>query len=162
MNIHHARPSAKRFYRYSVVALIFSLLSNVPTFMEFTTSVDSKTKTKSVKVTPMRIDDNYIIFYKNIFEGICLVIAPLLAMVFFNGQIIYELVKKRGALLSKNYTNKRIKNENNLARVLIVMDVVFLLCNSGRVIVNLWEITHIAEIKECMGIRISYKVHIFE
>ena len=130
--------------------------------MEFTTSVNSENKTKSVKVTPMRIDDNYIIFYKNIFEGICLVIAPLLAMVFFNGRIIYELMKRRGALLTKNCTNKRIQNENNLARVLIVMDVVFLLCNSGRVIVNLWEIPHIAEIKECMGIRISYKVHIFE
>ena len=127
--------------------------------MEFTTSVDSETKIKSVKVTPMRTDQNYIIFYKNIFEGICLVIAPLLAMVFFNGRIIYELMKRRGSLLAENATNR---GERNLARVLIAMDVVFLACNSGRVIVNLWEISHIAEMKECMGIGISYKVHLFE
>ena len=127
--------------------------------MEFTTSVDSETKIKSVKVTPMRTDENYIIFYKNIFEGICLVIAPLLAMVFFNGRIIYELMKRRGSLLAENATNR---GERNLARVLIAMDVVFLACNSGRVIVNLWEISHIAEMKECMGIGISYKVHLFE
>ena len=127
--------------------------------MEFTTSVDSETKTKSVKVTPMRTDQNYIIFYKNIFEGICLVIAPLLAMVFFNGRIIYELMKRRGSLLAENATNR---GERNLARVLIAMDVVFLACNSGRVIVNLWEIIYMKEMKECMGIGVSYKVHLFE
>ena len=110
----------------------------------------------------MRIDENYIIFYKNIFEGIGLMIVPLVAMVYFNGRIIYALIQKRSAIGARNSSNTRIKNEMNLARVLIVMDVVFLVCNSGRVTVNLWEIIHIVEMKKCMVFGLSYKVNLSE
>ena len=138
----------------------FSLLSNVPIFFEFTTHVHSEPQIKTIRTTTMRIDENYIILYKNIFEGIGLMIIPLTAMVYFNGRIIYELTQRRSAIVARNSSNTRIKNEMNLARVLIVMDFVFLVCNSGRVIVNLWEIFHIAQLKECMGFELVYKVNL--
>ena len=109
----------------------------------------------------MRINENYIIFYKNIFEGIGLMIVPLLAMMYFNARIIYALTQRRRALVTTNSSNKRVRNEVNLAVVLVAMDVVFLVCNSGRVTVNLWEIIHILEMKECMGIQMLYKVNKF-
>ena len=161
MKIGHMRPSTKRLCKYTFVALIVSILSNVPIFFEFTTFRYSETNSTMVTITTMRINENYIIFYKNIFEGIGLMIVPLLAMMYFNARIIYALTQRRRALVTTNSSNKRVRNEVNLAVVLVAMDVVFLVCNSGRVTVNLWEIIHILEMKECMGIQMLYKVNKF-
>ena len=53
-------------------------------------------------------------------------------------------------------------NENNLAVLLVAMNVVFLVCNSGKAVVNVWEISHISDKKECMAISMPYKVSIYD
>ena len=161
-------PSRKRLYRYTLVVLVISIVSNTPIFLEFTVGIDNKTQDTTVEVMPLRMDENYIIFFKNGFEGIILMILPLALMVCFNARIIYTL-KRRGSTIASGFGQiadlggfgriRQIRNEMNLAKVLVAMDIVFLMCNLGRVIVNVWELFHIEQMKECIIIGSMMKVH---
>ena len=157
----HIGPSAKRLYRYTFAALAVSIFSNIPIFLEFTTTpVESGNLTVKISVSPMRLNIDYIVFYKNFFEGVVLMVLPLTTMIYFNVKIIYALVKRHTTILATSASNSDGKNEVNLAVLLVAMNFVFLVCNSGRVVVNFWEIFHIVDIKECMAMKMPYKVSI--
>ena len=135
---------------------MISVVSNIPIFFEFKAGTDFETQRTKVEITTLRIDENYIIFFKNGFEGIFLVILPLVVMVCLNARIIYTLQKRRR--LTGFGSQRQVKNEMNLAKVLVAMDIVFLMCNLGRVIVNIWEIFQIGQLKECLRIEMPFKV----
>ena len=147
-----------RLVKYTLAVLLISIVSNIPIFFEFTTGYDSETKQKRPEITALRINENYIIFYKNVFEGIVLMILPLVAMVCMNVRIIFTLRQRGGTILSAIGPRRRFRQEMNLAKVLVSMDIVFLICNLGRVIVNIWEFFHIEKLKECLGIGLPYEV----
>ena len=151
-------PSTKRLLKYTLAVLFISVTSNIPIFFEFTIGFDSETQQKRLEITALRIDENYIIFYKNVFEGIVLMILPLIAMVCLNARIIFTLKQRGGTILSAIGTPSRYRQETNLAKVLVTMDIVFLICNLGRVIVNIWETFHIEQLKECLNIGLPYEV----
>ena len=90
-------PSTKRLCRYTLIALLVAVISNIPIFLEFTLSLDMETHKRIVKPTLMRMNENYIIFFKSGFEGIVLVVFPLVAMIYFNARIIYTLRERRRA-----------------------------------------------------------------
>ena len=135
-----------------------SVISNIPIFLEFRSTLDTATQLKTIKFTDLRIDENYIIFFKNGFEGIILMIIPFVTMVYINANIVYTLRARATTRLNTLGSQRQIKNEMNLATVLVTMDVVFLICNMGRVVVNIWEIFHIGQIKECLHLDLPYKV----
>jgi len=135
------------------------VISNIPIFFEFTIGFDSETQQKRLEITSLRIDENYIIFYKNVFEGIVLMILPLTAMVCLNARIIFTLKQSGGFMLSSKMPTSRYRQEMNLAKVLVTMDIVFLICNLGRVIVNIWETFHIEQLKECLRMGLPYQVN---
>ena len=150
-------PSTKRLCRYTLIALLVAVISNIPIFLEFTLSLDMEAHKRMVKPTLMRMNENYIIFFKSGFEGIVLVVFPLVAMIYFNARIIYTLRERRRAVY-RNEPPRLGRNETNLAIVLIAMDVVFLTCNIGRVIVNLWDIFYIGQLKECIRLGLPFMV----
>ena len=118
--------------------------------------------TVTVNISPMRLNIHYIVFYKNIFEGVVLMILPLAIMLYFSVRIICRLVQRRKTILATSTSNSDGRNENNLAVLLVAMNVVFLVCNSGKVLVNVWEISHISDMKECIAMNMPYKVSIYE
>ena len=154
-------PSRKRLYQYTLVVLAISIISNIPIFLEFTVGIDKETQVKRVEVTALRMDENYIIFFKNGFEGIVLMIMPLTVMVCFNARIIYTLKRRGNAIMCGIGPFRQIRNEMNLANVLVAMDLVFLICNLGRVSVNVWELFNIQQMKECIKIGFWMKVDLF-
>ena len=145
-------------YRYTLAVLAISLLSNIPVFFEFKADFDTETQSNTIHVTQLRTDKIYIIVFKNVFEGIVLMILPLASMVCLNARIIYTLRKRRRTISETGYP-RRVTNEMNLATVLVAMDFVFLICNLGRVIVNIWEIFQIGQMKECIEKGLPYQVH---
>ena len=151
-------PSRKRLYEYTLTVVLISVFSNIPIFWEFTTGVDSETNRKRIEITSLRIDENYITYFKNGFESIILMLCPFIAMVCLNSKIIYTLRKRyRNSSLGVGF-GKNMKNEMNLARVLVAMDIVFMVCNLGRVIVNVWDLIHLGKIKECLRLGLPYRV----
>jgi hypothetical protein len=137
---------------------VSSVISNIPIFLEFRSTHDTETQLKRIEYTDLRIDKNYIIFFKNGFEGIILMILPFVTMVYINANIVYTLRARATRRLHTMGSQTQIKNEMNLATVLVTMDVVFLICNIGRVLVNIWEIFHIGQVKECLDMDLPYKV----
>ena len=89
-------------------------------------------------------------------------IVPLIAMVCLNARIIFTLNQRGRTVVYGLGRFKRMRNEMNLGRVLVTMDVVFLFCNLGRVIINVWEIFHIGQLKECLEVGLPYKVSIYK
>ena len=154
-SLRNIEPSRKRLYRYTFIVFMTSIVSTIPVFFEFKTETDFDTKKTKVSVTALRIDENYIIFFKNGFEGIFLVILPLVIMVCLNAQIIYKLLNRRR--IRSFGSERQAKNEMNLAKVLVAMDLVFLVCNLGRVAVNVWEFFHMGQLKECLRINLPFK-----
>ena len=151
-------PTRKRLYQYSSVIMMISIISNIPIFLEFTIGIDTETQHKRVEVTGLRRNENYIIFFKNGFEGIILMVLPLILMMYFNAKIIYTLNHRENRGIRRLVTSRICRNEMNLAKVLIAMDIVFLICNSGRVIVNFWELFHIGKMEECIKMGMDYEV----
>ena len=151
-------PNRKRLYQYTLTVLLISLFSNIPIFWEFTTGIDPETQRKRIEITAMRIDENYITFFKNGFESIVLMFIPFIAMVCLNGRIIHTLRQRYKTTSWGSGFGRNFKNEMNLARVLVAMDAVFMICNLGRVIVNIWDIVHLGKIKECLRLGLPYQV----
>ena len=159
LNIRHIEPAWKRFYKYSFIVLMISIVSTIPIFFEFETITDSESETSQLDVTNLRTNGNYVIFYKNGFEGVFLVVLPFVMMLCLNAKIIYQMANARSV---RNFgSERRARKEMNLAKVLIAMDLAFLICNLGRVTVNIWEIFHIGELKECLQIDSQYKVRLY-
>ena len=151
-------PSRKRLYEYTLTVVLISVFSNIPIFWEFTTGIDSNTNQKRIEITSLRIDENYITYFKNGFESIILMLCPFIAMVCLNSKIIYTLRQRYKTTSFGEGFGKNMKNEMNLARVLVAMDIVFMVCNLGRVIVNIWDIVHLGKIKECLRLGLPYRV----
>ena len=137
---------------------MISIVSTIPIFFEFETITDSESKISQLDVTSLRTNGNYVIFYKNGFEGIFLVVIPFVMMLCLNAKIICRLTNTRN--IRGFGSELRAKKEMNLAKVLIAMDLAFLLSNLGRVTVNLWEISHIGKIKECLRKDSQFKVRL--
>ena len=159
-NIRHIEPTNKRFYKYSFIVLMISIVSTIPIFFEFETITDSESETSQLDVTNLRTNGNYVIFYKNGFEGVFLVVLPFVMMLCLNAKIIYQMANARSV---RNFgSERRARKEMNLAKVLIAMDLAFLLSNLGRVTVNLWEISHVGKLEECLRKDSQFKVRLYD
>ena len=159
--IQHLEPSRKRLYQYTFFALIVSVASNIPIFFEFKYDQNIETRQKIVNVTALRMNENYIMFYKNAFEGVGMMAVPFVAMACMNASIIHKLYQRRLGIMANGCRQIPLRtssNETNLAKIIVVMDVVFLSCHLGRVGVNIWEMLNIGDMKECMTIGLGYKV----
>ena len=51
------------------------------------------------------------------------------------------------------------RSDMNLATVVLFLAAVFLISNSGKCCVQIWEITHIGKIQECIKMEKNYKVN---
>ena len=160
LTMSNIEPSRKRLYRYTYAVMIVSLVSNIPVFFEFTNDFDTKRQRKTINVTWLRTNEIYIVVFKIGFEGIVLMILPFISMICLNLQIMYTL-RKRGGRIHENGFHRRATNEMNLATILVAMDVVFLICNLGRFVVNTWEIFQIGVMKQCLRIGLFYKVKLY-
>ena len=138
---------------------MISIVSTIPIFFEVETITDSESETSQLDVSNLRTNGNYIIFYKNGFEGVFLVVLPFVMMLCLNAKIIYQMANARSV---RNIgSERRARKEMNLAKVLIAMDLAFLLSNLGRVTINLWEIFHAGKLEECLRKDAEFKVRLY-
>ena len=159
--IRYFPPSKKRFWKYTLLVFTAAIVSNISVFLEFITYLDIDKNERRIKVSALRLNVNYVIFFKNGFEGVILVILPFIVMVCLNARIIYTLWQRKKCrnIIPDVNSHRRDINEMNLASTLVAMDIVFLMCNLGRVIVNIWELYQIERLTDCMSSDLPYKVN---
>jgi len=98
------------------------------------------------RVTDLRKDSSYIKFYITYFRLFSTAIIPLIALVTINCRILCELKK----LKSKTFGSQRkLWKELNMFLVLLCIVVIFICCNTPRVIVDIWEFSHVESIVHC-------------
>ena len=73
---------------------------------------------------------------------------------------MYTLNKRRRRV-NEGESHRRSTNDMNMATILVAMDVVFLVCNLGRLVVNIWEIFQIGVMKQCLRIGLFSKVTLY-
>ena len=96
--------------------------------------------------TELRKDSSYIKFYITYFRLFSTAIIPLIALVTINSRILCELKK----IKSKTFGSQRkMWRELNMFLVLLCIVVTFICCNTPRVIVDIWEFSHVESIVHC-------------
>jgi len=164
----HLPPHNRKSWFYILPVLLLSVVVNVPKFFEaeiewlyngkWNRTVASNMSDESYqqhtieewvpayKPTDLRKDSNYIKFYITYFRLFSTAIIPLIALVTINFRIICDLKK----LKSKTFGSQRkLWKELNMFLVLLCIVVTFICCNTPRVIVDIWEFSHVESIVHC-------------
>ncbi len=103
-------------------------------------------KVLGVGVSSLREDPDYIRFYINWTRLLTTGLAPMAALVFFNWNIF------RGIRMTHERTRRRNKQkagEMNLAAILLCIVVVFTICHSPRVMLNVHEFFMLDDMLRC-------------
>ena len=102
------------------------------------------------KPTRLRMNSYYITYYIVLTRLLFLGIFPFVLLAFFNYRIYHEIqVPSIINALPELEKDSRRKQENDLAKVLIGIVVIFILCNFLRVLLDLYEMVNIETIIAC-------------
>ena len=97
--------------------------------------------------TEMRVNQYYSFYYMGIAKILTLGIFPLISLVYLNWKI-YKGVKSPAALFEE-HDKRQQKKENELARVLIGIVVLFIICHTFRVAIEIDNMTGSEVLEEC-------------
>jgi len=174
----HLPPHNRKSWFYILPVLVLSIVVNVPKFFEaeiewlnegkwnvtvvaHNSSEESYHQHKieewvpAYRATDLRKDSNYIKFYITYFRLFSTAIIPLIALVTINSRIICDLKK----LKSKTFGSQRkLWKELNMFLVLLCIVVTFICCNTPRVIVDIWEFSHVESIVHCNDLLLAGEI----
>ena len=97
--------------------------------------------------TEMRINHYYSFYYLGIAKILTLGIFPLISLVYLNWKI-YTGVKSPAALFEEQ-DKRQQKKENELAKVLIGIVMLFIICHTFRVAIEIDNMTGSKVLEEC-------------
>nr|XP_040563744.1 G-protein coupled receptor daf-37-like [Lepeophtheirus salmonis] len=163
------RASLIRLLKYVVPVALFSVIFNIPKFLELHITYSSNSSAPQLEATPLRLDANYAIYYNNWTRLLILGIVPFVALVFFNTKIYNDIQVRRrhrcpkfvkrnsdtienppkGICTSSPPNANRRKHEDNLATVFLGIVGVFLICHIPRIVLSLHETVVIHDILQC-------------
>ena len=129
----------RRLAKYVLPITIFSVLFNLPKFLE--SQVLYRDQEVFMEVTDLRMSTTYVTWYHNWARFLILGIIPFTVICFLNFKI-YLAVNKRRKTRGK-------RQDDNLSVVLMMIIASFVFCNTLRILLNMHEITVIEEIHPC-------------
>eukprot|EP00090_Calanus_glacialis_P018966 TRINITY_DN29289_c0_g1_i1.p1 TRINITY_DN29289_c0_g1~~TRINITY_DN29289_c0_g1_i1.p1 ORF type:complete len:381 (-),score=37.07 TRINITY_DN29289_c0_g1_i1:225-1367(-) len=165
----HLPPHNRKSWFYILPVLVLSIVVNVPKFFEAEidwlnngkwndTSIANNMSEDSYhshqieewvpayRATDLRKDSSYIKFYITYFRLFSTAIIPLIALVTINSRILCELKKLKSKMFG---SQRKLWKELNMFLVLLCIVVTFICCNTPRVIVDIWEFSHVESIVHC-------------
>lgn len=157
----------KRTCHYLLPALLFSVIINIPKFLEFKTvdtrsnstmganATESEIQTIIVPTT-MKLDQEYLRYYVQWFRMPFTAVIPFICLAVLNGKIIYKM-RQTSHIMSNRDVSSSQKREAKLARTLVTIVSFFLICNVGKLALTIFDRSHQAEIAICENHRMLYK-----
>merc|ERR1712150_123104 len=172
--IHRQSLTSRRFRRRNLLKYIFCVLAwaiilNVPIWFESEihwkhnppNNARNLTEGKdmiqddvwypTIKATALRTSPSYSFYYVNILTPLSLGVVPLLLLLFLNFAIYRkinlpsELIRHHQHRMSK----RRLTKEIDLARILVWIVTIFIVCHSLRLFLDIHEIAVIDQVREC-------------
>ena len=139
-------------YKEVVVVTIFSILYNIPRFLELT--VASSENTIGWDRTEIGRDPVFQTLYIDAMYYLFTFVLPLLVLAFVNTRVIiaYHGAQKR----KRSMTTRRAENENNITLVMIMVVAIFMICQApARIVQLVWSYRY----KHCEEFQ-YYLIHI--
>ena len=96
--------------------------------------------------TELRKDSNYIKFYRTYFRILSTAVIPFLALIFINLRIIVDLSHVKPKRFG---SHRKLWKEMNMFLVLLCIVVTFICCHVPRVVIDIWEFSHVESIVQC-------------
>jgi len=134
-----------RVLSYLLPAMLLSVALNIPKFLEARLDthewIDERNVTREVviyNVTSLRVDPDYMYYYIHWTRLLCTGVIPFLYLSILN-LLIYSRVRQN-ALSSVRSRSTTTRKAGNLATILIVIVLVFLVSNIPRLVLNLTEL----------------------
>ncbi|XP_040573069.1 FMRFamide receptor [Lepeophtheirus salmonis] len=158
--IHHRfqnsqRSVKKRTCQYLLPTILGSILVNVPKFFEFKVKeVSVPEYSKSIFPTNLRLSNMYQVYYINWTRAFFTAFIPFILLILLNGKIVNQ-IKKADKFISES-TNSQ-KSETKLARILVLLVFSFLICNLGKVVLNIYDIHMLGTIEACSQAQLTFK-----
>ncbi|XP_040583841.1 FMRFamide receptor [Lepeophtheirus salmonis] len=142
-------PSARKTWFYLVPVVTMSLIISGPKFLEveLTTVKGDNGSSPAYGPSELRISEDYIRYYVMWTRLLCTAILPVILLLFLNTRIIVDLfastkVKRFGSM-------NRQRKEINLCLVLLCIVLLFFLCHTTRIILDIIEFSHLEKVIQC-------------
>jgi len=135
------RPSsyipAEAGYILMILIIFFTFLFNLPRFFELKTLSLPHCKYVTVEPTVLRLSPAYSTITM-VSSVVFLNIIPFICLIFINKQI-YSVIQQKIKILET--LNKRKRRDITVSLVLVFIVVIFLICNSLKTCLNLYELS---------------------
>ena len=135
----------KRLLMYVIPSLIMSIGLNITRFFNFEIipRVNGTTNSISTKLTELACDPNYLLYNEFLFNAIIIGILPFVLLTVFSCRTFIALRRhnaERSRLLGndEDIHRRRQQQEVNMAKVMLGLSSVFLVCHFLRMLVNCW------------------------
>ena len=153
-----SRASSKIFI---LPTIFLSIFWNIPRFNELFTcvrmgnetfkatelAVNYTVKDYDICGTPMRKNPHYISIYILIANFVIMTFIPFFILTVTNFSI-YTTISNISSLNKK--TTNRQKRDHNIAMILVGIVIVFIVCNIFRMVMNVYEVFHLAIIGDIL------------
>merc|ERR1719234_1014897 len=134
-----------RVASYLLPSMFASILLNIPKFLEARLQVVEWTDSDNItveavwfNVTSLRIDPDYVLYYVHWTRLLCTGAIPFLYLFYINLRI-YSRMRQNSQSSVRNRPSSA-KKAGNLATILILIVLVFLISNTPRLVLNLTEV----------------------
>eukprot|EP00096_Caligus_rogercresseyi_P007746 TRINITY_DN25769_c0_g1_i1.p1 TRINITY_DN25769_c0_g1~~TRINITY_DN25769_c0_g1_i1.p1 ORF type:complete len:392 (+),score=106.63 TRINITY_DN25769_c0_g1_i1:125-1300(+) len=141
--------TARKTWFYVLPVVLTSLLVSGPKFLEveLTTVKGDNGSSPAYGPTELRISEDYIRYYVLWTRLLVTAILPVVLLLFLNSRIIVDLfnsskVKRFGSV-------NRQRKEINLCLILLCIVLLFFLCHTARIILDIIEFSHLEKVISC-------------
>ena len=157
----HLPPHNRKSWFYILPVLLLSFILNIPKFFEGEIQWYPETDSHSVPAylpTDLRKGSNYIKYYRTYFRLFSTAVIPFLVLIVINVRIIADLAQ----IKPKRFGSQRkLWKEMNMFLVLFCIVVIFICCHIPRVIIDIWEFSHVETIVQCNDLTARGEGHPF-
>lgn len=138
-------PQARKSWFYILPVIVGSLALNIPKFMEVNLSFLNGTL-PAYGPSDLRLNEEYIRYYIMWTRLFSTALVPVILLLFLNTRIIIDLFSKK---VERFGSAKRQSKEINLCLILLCIVLVFFLCHSARIILDIIEFSHVEQVINC-------------
>jgi len=171
----HLPPHNRKSWFYILPVLLISFVLNIPKFLEgkihwyaedelnhtedefdhfelnrteldYMYDGEVSVSVPAYRTTELRHNSNYIKFYRTYFRLFSTAVIPFLALIFINLRIIVDLSHVKPKRFG---SHRKLWKEMNMFLVLLCIVVTFICCHVPRVVIDIWEFSHVESIVQC-------------
>ena len=131
----------KRLLMYLIPTFILSVGLSVPRFLNFEIQTNTTTNELTVNLTRLGCDKDYLFYNEFLVTTIGFGVIPWLVLIFLSFQTLkilraHNKQMKRSGITDRNTDIQRSQEEDSMAKVMVGLVVIFLVCHFLRICIN--------------------------